>query len=241
MERLNKYLAQCGVASRRGADELILEGRVRVNGRVVTELGMKVDPTRDLVQVGQRKIRPKAPGIVLFHKPRHVVSTLADPEGRECIAHYLGRKEQGYFPVGRLDFESTGLIILTNDGELADRLLHPKYQTEREYEVRVGGIVSEKVLRRLNRGVRLEDGVVKAEAQIVRTLEDSTWLKIRLTSGRNQVIRRVMKHLRHPVSKLHRISHGPLRLGKLKRGELSHLGEEEYQRIRKKVLGQGKK
>lgn len=237
-ERLNRYLARCGVSSRRGADELIDEGRVKVNGRTVTEHGVKIDPAKDSVQVGKRKIYPQAAGVILFHKPKNVISSLSDPERRPCVADFLSRKEEGYFPVGRLDFDSTGLLILTNDGDLADRLLHPRYQIPREYEVRVAGLVSEKILRRITRGVRLSDGIVKGEAKVLRTLSDATWLRITLSSGRNRVIRRLMEHLRHPVSKLHRVSHGPFKLGNVKRGELHRLSDDHYSRLRGEVFGE---
>ncbi|MCI5064657.1 rRNA pseudouridine synthase [bacterium] len=234
--RLNRYLAQCGVASRRGSEELIEEGRVRVNGTVVSELGTKVDPAKDTVKVGRRVIRPQKHGLLLFHKPKNIVSTLSDPEKRKCLAHYLGKNEEGYFPVGRLDFESTGLVILTNDGDLANRLLHPRYGWERVYEVRVSGVVSEKTVRRLRRGVRLKDGPIRAEVSIMKTQQDATWLKVSLSSGKKRIIRRLMEHVHHPVLKLHRVSHGPFHLGKVRRGEMVALSEERYGQLREVVF-----
>lgn len=230
--RLNRYLAQCGVCSRRAADELIEEGRVRVNGTVVSSLGTKIDPNSDVVKVGNRVIRSAKPGVILFHKPKNLISTLSDPEKRPCIGDYLGKNREGFVPVGRLDFESTGLVVLTNDGDLADRLLHPRYELDRVYEVRVSGVVSEKTLRRLQRGVHLEDGVVRAEVSIKQTQADATWLKVIIRSGKKRVIRRLMEHVHHPVLKLHRVSHGPFHLGKLRRGEMMALPEEKYQALR---------
>ncbi|MCB0331199.1 MAG: rRNA pseudouridine synthase [Bdellovibrionales bacterium] len=239
--RLNKFLALCGVSSRRGAEELIEEGRVRVNGTVVTELGIKVDPARDTVKVGNRVIRPQQFGVLLFHKPKNVVSTLSDPEKRPCIGDYLGKNAEGYFPVGRLDFESTGLVILTNDGDMADRLLHPRYGFDRNYEVRVAGVVGEKTLRRLNRGVRLSDGPIRADVTVQKLQPDSTWLKVSLSSGKKRIIRRLMEHVHHPVLKLHRVSHGPFHLGKVRRGEMLSLPEDKYKSLRERVFnGSGK-
>ncbi|NBW39759.1 rRNA pseudouridine synthase [bacterium] len=234
--RLNRYLAQCGVCSRRAADELISEGRVRVNGTVVEALGTKVNPVTDTVKVGNRVVRSAHPGVILFHKPKNVISTLSDPEKRPCIGDYLGKKREGFVPVGRLDFESTGLIILTNDGDLADRLLHPRYGIDRVYEARVAGVVTEKTLRRLQRGVHLEDGRIQAEVSIKETQVDATWLRIVIRSGKKRIIRRMMDHVHHPVLKLHRVSHGPFHLGKLKRGEMMAVPEEKYQTLRAAVF-----
>ena len=226
------------MSSRRGADELISEGRVKVNNRIVEKLGTVIDDVKDQVKVGRRVIRKKASGLKLFHKPKNVITSLSDPEGRPCVADFLKRQDEGYVPVGRLDFDSTGLVVLTNDGELASRLMHPKYGFEKRYRVRVSGIVTEKILRRIRRGVRLSDGIVRGEVDIEKTLSDSTWLFISLTSGRNRIIRRLMKHLRHPVSKLHRLSHGPFTLGKIKVGEVANLPQERYEQFRERIMAQ---
>lgn len=234
--RLNRYIAQCGISSRRGADELIQEGRVRVNGTVVHELGTQVNPHKDTVKVGRRVIRPQTNEVYLFHKPKNVVTTLSDPEKRPCIGDYLGRNEAGLFPVGRLDFESTGLVILTNDGDLANRLLHPRYEWERTYEVRVSGVVEDKTLRRLERGVRLKDGIARAHVEVQKKQSDSTWLRVTLASGKNRIIRRMFEHIHHPVLKLHRIAHGPFHLGKVRRGEVLKLPLEKYISLREQVF-----
>lgn len=234
--RLNRFIAKCGVASRRGADELIREGRVKVNDRVVESLGMVIDPTEDRVRVGRKLIRTKPPGIKLFHKPRNVITSLFDPEGRRCVADYLSKGDEGYAPVGRLDFDSTGLVVLTNDGDIATRLSHPRYGWEKKYRVKVSGKVSDKIVGRIQRGVKLKDGIIRGEVSIESYLEDATWLQIVLTSGKNRIIRRLMKHLRHPVAKLHRVSHGPFSLGKMKRGALITLTDERYEQLRKRIL-----
>lgn len=235
--RLQKFLAECGVASRRASEELITEGRVRVNGEVVTELGTKINPMKDRVQVGKRTVVAAEKGILLFHKPRFVVSTLSDPEGRPSISDYLTKHYLSYFPVGRLDWESSGLIVLTNDGELAERLMHPRYEMDRFYEVRVEGRVPDRTLEKILKGVKLEDGWAKAESLRIISIDDvSTWLEISIREGRNRLIRRMMNEAGHPVIKLRRISHGPLKLGKLKSGELRKLTSEEYQNVRRKVF-----
>ena len=235
MVRLQKFLSECGVASRRKAEELITKGKVRVNGSVQRTLGTRIDPKKDIIKVGNKTVRPAHKGVILFHKPRGVVTTLDDPQGRKNISNYLTPRYRSYFPVGRLDWESTGLIILTNDGQLANKLMHPKYKVKRRYEVRVSGSVTKKTIARLKRGVNLKDGPVSAEVDILDSLESSTWLRVSISVGRNRIVRRMMKKVGHPVIKLKRISHGPFRLGKLKVGELRKLTEREYLKIVEKV------
>jgi 23S rRNA pseudouridine2605 synthase len=235
--RLQKFLSECGVASRRKAEELIVSKKVKVNGRIVSELGTKIDPTTDRVQVKERYVSMVERGVILLNKPKGVVSTLSDPEGRPTIADFLTKHFKSYFPVGRLDWESTGLMVLTNDGEMAERLLHPRYGFERTYHVKVSGRVEEKTLRRIERGINLEDGPVQAKGAILETLDDATWLEITVTVGKNRVVRRMMDAVHHPVQKLQRVSHGPFKLGKLKPGEMRRLSEKEYLFFRQRVLG----
>ncbi len=237
MMRLQKYLSECGVASRRAAELLIQEGKVKVNGDVVTQLGTRINPDRDKIQVREKIVKPAHKGIILLSKPKEVVSTMSDPRGRKCLADFLTRPYRSYFPVGRLDWESTGLVVLTNDGELAEKLLHPRYGFERRYKVRVSGRVQDKELRRIERGINLKDGTARADVHFVKSEGDSTWLELSLAEGRNRIVRRMMEHIHHPVLKLQRISHGPFKLGKLKPGQLRRLTEEEYRSARKKVLG----
>jgi len=237
--RLQKFIAECGVASRRKAEELIAAGKVMVNGQVVKELGKKIDPARDRVQVRGKPLHLPERGVLLLHKPRHVVATMSDPEGRPTVADFLTHKYKSYFPVGRLDFESTGLLVMTNDGELAERLLHPRYGFERVYHVKVRGSVAEKTTRRLEKGVTLEDGPVSAVVKILETLDNSTWLEVKVAEGRNRVVRRMMDAVRHPVVKLQRVSYGPFRLGRLGPGEIRKLTDKEYQGARDAVLKGG--
>lgn len=234
--RLQKFLAECGVGSRRKMEQFITEGRVRVNGRVVTELGCKIDPEVDRIEVNRRPVHAAPKGIVLLNKPRGVVSTLSDPEGRRSVADFLTKHYRSYFPVGRLDWDSTGLMVLTNDGEVAERLMHPRYGFERVYHARVEGSVAVEVLGKLERGIRLSDGVVKAQGTILKNDENSTWIEVRISEGRNRVVRRLFDKLGHPVMKLKRIVYGPFKLGRLQVGQVRVLTAKEYDEVRLKVL-----
>lgn len=236
--RLQKFLAECGVGSRRKMEEFILEGRIRVNGKVVNQLGAKVDPEVDRIEVNRIPVKTAPKGIMLLNKPRGVVSTLSDPEGRRTVAEFLTKHYRSYFPVGRLDWNSTGLMILTNDGEIAERLMHPRYGFERIYQARVEGTVSEETLGKVARGVKLSDGVVRANASIVRNQGDSTWLEVQIREGRNRVVRRLFDKLGHPVMKLKRTKYGPFKLGSLDVGQVRVLTLKEYQHARRKVMMQ---
>ena len=236
--RLQKFLAECGVGSRRKMEEFITEGRVRVNGKVVNQLGAKVDPNVDRIEVNRIPVHSAPKGIMLLNKPRGVVSTLSDPEGRRTVAEFLTKHYKSYFPVGRLDWESTGLMVLTNDGEIAERLMHPRFGFERIYHARLEGSVSQDVLSKIARGVRLTDGFVKAEASILRNDENSTWVEVSIREGRNRVVRRLFEKLGHPVMKLKRTMYGPFRLGSLQVGQVRALTLKEYQQARRKVMMQ---
>jgi 23S rRNA pseudouridine2605 synthase len=234
--RLQKFLAECGIGSRRKMERFIIEGRVRVNGNVVTKLGSKVDPDVDRIEVNRRPVHAAPKGVVLFNKPRGVVSTLSDPEGRPSVADYLTKHYQSYFPVGRLDWDSNGLMVLTNDGELAEVLMHPRYGLERVYQVRVEGAVPEQQLQKIEQGVKLSDGVVRAVASIMRNDEKSTWVEVRIHEGRNRVVRRIFDKLGFPVMKLKRVVYGPFKLGSLQGGQLRPLTHKEYEQARRKVF-----
>lgn len=234
--RLQKFLAECGVGSRRKMERFIIEGRVQINGKVCTELGTKIDPDVDRVEVNRRPVHAAPKGIMLLNKPRGVVSTLSDPEGRRTIADFLTKHYQSYFPVGRLDWDSTGLMILTNDGEIAERLMHPRFGFERVYQARVEGSVEETLLQKIQKGVRLSDGTVQASAMVIKNDENSTWLEIRIREGRNRVVRRLFDKLGHPVMKLKRTVYGPFRIGNLQVGQVRVLTMKEYEQARRKVL-----
>ena len=234
--RLQKYLAECGVASRRKAEDLIRSGRVRVAGKIVTELGTKIDPGVVKVAVDGKDLQAGKKGVLLFHKPRSVVSTRSDPEGRETVFDLLPDNYRHFFTVGRLDFDSSGLIILTNDGELAQALLHPSYEIERRYSVKVRGDVQPETLLRLSRGVKLEDGTARAQVKIIRSSGRYSWAEVVVAEGRNRLVRRLFKALGHPVAELVRLGHGPFKVGRLTAGEFRELSNGEYLALRGRVL-----
>ncbi len=234
--RLQKFLAECGVGSRRKMEQFITEGRVRVNGQVVTELGRKIDPSVDKVEVNRRPVRPAPKGVLLLNKPRGVVSTLSDPEGRKTVSEFVTKHYASYFPVGRLDWDSTGLMILTNDGEMAEKLMHPRFGFERVYEARVEGSVPQAALDKLRKGIRLSDGLVQADATIMSNDENTTWVEVRIKEGRNRVVRRVFEKLGHAVMKLKRTVYGPFKIGRLQVGQVRVLTAREYLQVRRKVM-----
>ncbi|MFT8395879.1 pseudouridine synthase [Propionibacterium sp.] len=226
--RLQKVLAQAGIASRRASEQLIVEGRVEVDGRVVTELGTRVDPGHATVRVDGARIPPPRRHLyLLLNKPRGVVSTMEDPQDRPTLAEYVPR-HQRLFHVGRLDTDTDGLIILTNDGEFAHRLSHPSYEVPKTYLVDAEGLLENRTLRRLEKGVTLEDGFIKADkVKLVTRGPEHTMVQITLHSGRNRIVRRMMDSVGHPVRKLARIAIGPVRLGRLQAGETRELSREE--------------
>jgi 23S rRNA pseudouridine2605 synthase len=234
--RLQKVLAAAGVASRRASEILIEEGRVEVNGRVVVEQGMRVDPERDVVRVdGSRIPPPRRHMYLVLNKPRGVVSTMDDPEGRRTLSDLLvgrvpGRRSANdrLFHVGRLDTETEGLLILTNDGDFAQRLAHPSFEVPKTYLAEVAGVVTPQTLKRLRTGVTLDDGPVNPVAvKLVSTAPDKSLVKITLREGRNRIVRRTMEAVGHPVRRLSRTGIGPVRLGSLKVGDFRELTRDE--------------
>jgi 23S rRNA pseudouridine2605 synthase len=226
--RLQKVLAAAGVASRRACEIMISEGRVEVNGRLVVEQGTRVDPERDVIRVdGSRIPPPRRHQYLVLNKPPGVVSTLADPEGRRTLAEFLPGRER-LFHVGRLDTDSEGLLILTNDGEFAHRLAHPSYEVPKTYLAEVAGVVNQATLRRLRGGISLDDGPVRPTGvTLVSTGTDRSLIKITLHEGRNHIVRRTMEAVGHPVRRLSRTGIGPVRLGNLKVGEVRDLTRDE--------------
>lgn len=233
-ERLQKILAHAGIASRRKAEALILEGRVTVNGETVTELGSKADPERDVICVDGDRIRLlKRHVYILLNKPREVVTTLSDPQGRTTVKHLLKGVRERVFPVGRLDYHSEGLLLVTNDGELANRILSPSGHVEKVYHVKVNGRLTAEQLEKFRTGISLH-GRRTAPAKI-RLIKDAPnpWYEVRLTEGRQQQIRLMFKHLGRLVEKLRRVRIGPLELGKMPPGAWRYLTEEEVHRLRR--------
>jgi pseudouridine synthase len=237
--RLQKILSHAGIASRRAAENLIVTGRVEVNGRLVTTLGTKADPERDEIKVdGRRLTRPPARRYLLLYKPRGVVSTRTDPQGRTTVADLVRRAGlDGYFyPVGRLDYDSEGLMIVTNDGDFAERVLHPRYELARTYEVEVAGIPDARDLARLRTGVtidgeRTRPARVTLRRSLTRRTGPTAVLEITVHEGRNRQVRRMADAIAHPVERLRRVRIGPLGLEGMKPGDLRELTSAERRRL----------
>lgn len=230
-ERLQKVLARAGLGSRRACEDLVREGRVTVNGRVAT-LGDRVDPLVDRVEVDGARV-PLDPELryLALHKPRGVVTTASDPQGRPDVSRYYPEGVR-VFPVGRLDRDTEGLLLLTNDGELANRLLHPRYGVEREYLAEVEGRPTDRVLATLRRGVELEDGPARAaSARRVEGAGGRGALRIVMTEGRKHEVRRLLAAVGLPVRRLVRVRVGPIRLGRLSPGEVRELDPAEVREL----------
>lgn len=234
--RLQKFLATTGVSSRRKAEDLIREGRVKVNGKRVDELGVRIDPKRDRVDVDGKPVQPKKTVWIAFHKPRGYLTSRGDTHGRRTIYDVLPPELHELFYVGRLDRDSEGLLLLTNDGDTAHAMLHPSYEMERVYRARVEGDISTGALRRLERGVELEDGV--AHAHQVRKLRDApegqSAITITLTEGRKREVRRMLEAVGHPVKRLIRTKYGPISLDDLKPGTWRPLTRQEIAALPRK-------
>lgn len=228
--RLQKLLAQSGVASRRKCEELMLAGLVEVDGEVVTRLGTKVDPATAVIRVEGRRLPPISANVYLvLNKPAGVVSTMSDPQGRRNLGDLVAERPERLFHVGRLDTETTGLIILTNDGDFAQRLAHPSFEVEKTYVAEVEGEVSRATMKRLAAGVTLDDGPVEVRrARLVsgshgRTSHARSIVELVIHEGRNRIVRRLLAHLGHPVTQLTRTRIGPVALGRLGSGEMREL------------------
>jgi 23S rRNA pseudouridine2605 synthase len=237
-ERLQKFLARAGVASRRHAEALILDGRVRVNGQVVTELGTKVQPGTDEVSVDGQAVQPQAARVyLLLHKPAGVVTTASDPQGRRTVLDLLppSLQQQRLFPVGRLDLDSEGLLLLTNDGGFALHLTHPRYEQEKEYHALVQGRPTPAVLESLRRGLLLPGetrSTSPAQVRLLRAADaDTRWLSVTLHEGRKRQVRRMLAAVGHPVLRLIRVRVGPLRLGDLLPGQWRPLNAAEVEEL----------
>jgi 23S rRNA pseudouridine2605 synthase len=234
MERIQKILAHGGIASRRAAEQLIKDGRVRVNGRVITELGAKADPRRDRVEVDGKRVVAEAPVYVVLHKPRGFVSTMSDPEGRPTVKELLASLGARVYPVGRLDFATSGVLLATNDGELADGLLHPRKTVPKTYVLKVKGVMSPDDLDVWRKGVRLEDGMtLPADAKLLRHEGDKTWIELTIREGRNQQIRRMGEATGFPVMRLARMAFAEISAEGLAPGRYRHLTRDELIALKK--------
>ena len=209
MIRLQKYIADCGVTSRRKAEEYITAGRVKVNGEKVTELGTKVDPAEDVVMVDGAVIDRNAvdPIYIVLHKPRCYMTTVNDPEGRKTVIDLLRGLTARVFPVGRLDYLSEGLLLMTNDGEMANKVSHPRFEVEKVYEVKVFGAVNSQMLSQLKKGIHAHDGHLKPKSvRVIKQLPTKTWIEFRLQEGKNREIRRICDAAGLVIDKLKRVA-----------------------------------
>ena len=237
-ERLQKIIAHAGFASRREAETMIRDGRVTLNGRVVTELGTKADPKADHIKVDGKLITRAEPHrYILLYKPKEVASTVNDPEGRPTVIDLVRGVRERIYPVGRLDYQSEGLLLLTNDGQLAFEVTHPKHGSVKTYHVKVRGIVDDRLVGKLERGITIDGRrTVPCEIQRMKTTgknedEGNSWYEVKLREGRNQQIRKMFKAVGHPVMKLRRVGIGPISDPNLQAGEWRELSKSEVKML----------
>jgi 23S rRNA pseudouridine2605 synthase len=243
LERLQKVIARAGIASRRKSEELIKEGRVKVNGKVITELGVKVTPS-DKVEVNGVQIEKEEPVYFLLYKPRGVISSVSDDKGRKVVTDFFPYQQERIFPVGRLDYDTSGLLLLTNDGEFANLLMHPRNQIDKVYVVKSKGIPSKENLRKLERGIHLEDGKTapaKVKMLSVDKQKQTAIIEIIIHEGRNRQVRRMFEAIGHEVLKLKRERYGFLTLHGLSAGDARELTHHEVKLLRGLSLESTKK
>lgn len=233
-ERLQKIIARSGLTSRRAAEELITAGRVRVNGHIQTELGAKADPRNDRIEVDGTRLVAEPFVYIVLHKPKNVVSTMSDPEGRPTVAEYVRDVGARVYPIGRLDFATSGVLLMTNDGEFSNAMLHPRGGVPKTYVVKVHGVMDEDDAKVWRKGVELEDGkTLPADVRIMRHEGDKTWLEVTLREGRNQQIRRMGEATRFPVMRLARLSFAGVTSENIRPGEWRLLTVDELTEIKK--------
>ena len=234
-QRLQKVMARAGVASRRHSEELITAGRVTVNGEVVTSLGTKVDPGRDAIAVDGRVLVTEVPQAYLaLNKPPGFVTTMSDPQGRPTIVGFLPPEPAGLFAVGRLDMDTDGLLLVTNDGELADRLMHPRHHVSKTYRVVVAGRPTPGEIDQLREGIPLDDGpTAPAEVDLLGTQGRTSLLRLTIREGRKRQVRRMFSSLGHPVVALRRVRFGPIELGEQPQGTIRPLSAEEVDALKR--------
>jgi 23S rRNA pseudouridine2605 synthase len=232
--RLNKYLAQAGIASRRKADEMITQGRVSIGGKTIRELGLVLQEKPKDLEVDGSPVEPVSSKkqYFAFYKPKNVVTTMSDPEDRPCVGDFIRKMDIHLFPIGRLDFDAEGILILTNDGELAHKLSHPSFGIEKKYEVKVKGKPSGETIEKLKRGLKLEDGFVKPTfVKVVKLMKENSWIDIRVTEGRNHLIKRIWLRLKHPVIKLVRSEFAGIKARDLKPGQIKKLQPKDLSHL----------
>ncbi len=227
----------CGITSRRKAEQLILEGKVRVNGLVVKELGWRVDPERDVVEVDSRVVKPLKRRYIAFYKPCCYLTALGPAKGgKKTIEEFIKDIPERVYPAGRLDYNAEGLLLLTNDGELASRVMHPRYGLPKTYLVWVWGKVSQETLKKMEKGAQLEDGFAKPiSVRLVKHEKNGSLVEVVFHEGRKHIVKRFVSHFGHKVLRLKRTSIGPISLGKLKPGQWRDLTGEEIRKLKKAV------
>ncbi|SFC43899.1 ribosomal large subunit pseudouridine synthase B [Bacillus sp. OV322] len=243
MERLQKVIAHAGIASRRKAEELILDGRVKVNGKTVKELGIKVGPN-DKVEVNEVPLEKEAPVYFLLYKPRGVISAVADDKNRKVVTEFFPGVQERIYPIGRLDYDTSGLLLLTNDGEFANILTHPKHEVDKVYVAKVKGIPLRESLKKLDRGIMLEDGKTapaRTKVLSVDKKKQTSIIEITIHEGRNRQVRRMFEAIGHPVTKLKRERFGFLTLQGLSAGEARELTHHEVKQLRALALNETKR
>ncbi len=238
MERLQKVIARAGIASRRKAEELIKDGKVKLNGKTVTELGVKVSPS-DRVEVNEIPIEREEPVYFLLYKPRGVISSVSDDKGRKVVTDFFAELKERIFPIGRLDYNTSGLILLTNDGEFANLLMHPRNKIEKVYVAKVKGVPLKENLKKLAKGIHLEDGKTapaKVKMLSMDKKKQTAIVEISIHEGRNRQVRRMFEAIGHEVLKLKRERYGFLTLNGLKAGEARELTPHEVKQLRASAL-----
>ena len=232
--RLQKILSDAGISSRRGAEKLILEGRVKVNGKVITKLGSKADPDEEYIKVDGIKITiPRQKKYILLYKPKNYLCTMYDRHDRPIVNELLKKESVRVSPVGRLDFDSEGILLLTNDGELSYRLTHPKFTVPKEYLVKVKGIIERQTITKLKEGIKLQDGfIIPKKVKIEKKSDNNSWIRIVVTEGKNHLIKRLFEKLGCPVLKLTRVSFANLDLSGLAQGEYRYLTLKEVKELK---------
>ncbi len=236
-ERLQKILAKMGIASRRAAEEIILEGRVTVNGQVAT-LGMKANPAKDHIKLdGKLLTKPEPKVYLMMNKPKGVITTLSESEERPTVKDFLKNIKYRVFPVGRLDYDSEGLLLLTNDGDFAHAILHPSKKIPKTYHVKIKGVLEDDKIEKLRKGVRLQDGItLPSKVKKLKKAEENSWIEITIYEGRKRQVRRMMDKIGHPVLKLKRIRIDGIDIGRLEPGEIRSLTAEEIRKIKSEVV-----
>lgn len=236
-ERLQKILAKMGIASRRAAEEIILEGRVTVNGKAAT-LGMKADPSKDHIKLdGKLLTKPEPKVYLMMNKPKGVITTLSESEERPTIRDFLKKIKYRIFPVGRLDYDSEGLLLLTNDGDFAHTILHPSKKIPKTYHVKIKGLLEDDDIEKLKRGVKLQDGMTSpSKVKKLRKAEENSWIEITIYEGRKRQVRRMLEKVGHPVLKLKRVRINGIELGNLALGAIRYLTSEEVNKIKKETV-----